>query len=233
MMMYLLWRVLTGRYSEITLSFLIAGHTKFSCDWCFGLVKRKFRKTRVDCLADMEKVVKDSAKGNIPQLVGNENGDVFVPTYDWKSFLPQFFKKVVGIKKLHHFYFHKDSLGIVTLKESSDSEEQFQNLFLAQPSPDQLPPLVKPDGLSAQRQWYLYNEIREFASPEVQDLVAPLPSMPKPSRGTAQFEEDEEIEEPPPKVVKKTSKAARVGEGGSVETPDAGTPLQDGTVPTL
>ena len=34
---YLLWRVLTGLHEYITLSFMVAGHTKFSPDWCFGL----------------------------------------------------------------------------------------------------------------------------------------------------------------------------------------------------
>ena len=125
--MYLLWRVLTGRHTKITLSFLIAGHTKFSCDWCFGLLKRKLKRTRVDSLGDMEDVVKDSARGNIAQLCENERGEVFVPTYDWKAYLPSFFKKVVGIKKFHHFIFSKESQGNVILKEASDSEEVIQN----------------------------------------------------------------------------------------------------------
>ena len=38
---YLLWRVLTGLHDNITLSFMIAGHTKFSPDWCFGLLKKR------------------------------------------------------------------------------------------------------------------------------------------------------------------------------------------------
>ncbi|KAK3737671.1 hypothetical protein RRG08_066358 [Elysia crispata] len=140
-MMYLLWRVLTGRHTKITLSFLIAGHTKFSCDWCFGLLKRKFKRTRVDSLGDMEDVVKDSARGNIAQLCGNERARRTQP----------------------------------------------------------------------QREWYLYNEIREFASPEKQDLVAPLPTVPKPSRGTTQFEEeDEELQAPAPKVAKKSHSSRQV-----------------------
>lgn len=77
MMMYLMWRVLTGRHRKITLSFMITGHTKFSCDWCFGLVKRLFRRTSVNCLADIADVVSNSSKGNIAQLCGNERGDVF------------------------------------------------------------------------------------------------------------------------------------------------------------
>ena len=47
MMMYLMWRVLTGRHKRITLSFMLTGHTKFSCDWCFGLFKWLFRKEEV------------------------------------------------------------------------------------------------------------------------------------------------------------------------------------------
>ena len=38
---YLLWRCLVGLHENITLSFMIAGHTKFSPDWCFGLLKKR------------------------------------------------------------------------------------------------------------------------------------------------------------------------------------------------
>ena len=38
----MMWRVMTGRNSSITISFLPAGHMKFSPDTCFGLLKQKF-----------------------------------------------------------------------------------------------------------------------------------------------------------------------------------------------
>ena len=44
---YLLWRVMVGLHRSITLSFLIVAHTKFSPDWCFGLLKQRFRRTVV------------------------------------------------------------------------------------------------------------------------------------------------------------------------------------------
>ena len=50
MLSYLAWRTITKRHSRITLSFLVVGHTKFSPDWCFGLLKRKFRQTHVTTL---------------------------------------------------------------------------------------------------------------------------------------------------------------------------------------
>ena len=45
MLHYLLWRTLTKRHSN-TLSFLPVGHTKFAPDWCFGLLKRAYRRTK-------------------------------------------------------------------------------------------------------------------------------------------------------------------------------------------
>ena len=123
----------------------------------------------------MERVVTESAGGNIPQLVGNEKGEVFVPTYDWKAYLPQYFKKVVGIKKFHHFILNKESLGIITLKKASDTEESVQKLLLAHPL--QISFLLlssltdsvhKGSGTCTIRY-----KIRGFASPDKQDLVAP------------------------------------------------------------
>ena len=38
-MFYFLWRVITGREMSITISFMVTGHTKFSCDRYFGLRK--------------------------------------------------------------------------------------------------------------------------------------------------------------------------------------------------
>lgn len=56
MMAYLLWRVATGRNQSIEYNFLIAGHTKFSCDLCFGHIKKKTRKTHLTCLKDIQDV---------------------------------------------------------------------------------------------------------------------------------------------------------------------------------
>ena len=90
---YMMWRVLTGRNSSITISFLPARHTKFSPGTCFGLLKQKFRKTDVDLLDDFATVVEKSASVNESQVVGNSNGEVIEPTYDWTSYFAAFYKK--------------------------------------------------------------------------------------------------------------------------------------------
>ena len=79
---YLMWRVLTGHHKQITLSFLIVGHTKFSPDTCFGLIKRLYRRTYVGCLDDISKVVSNSSVVNKPQVVGAQDGSTVVLMYN-------------------------------------------------------------------------------------------------------------------------------------------------------
>ena len=80
-MQYLAWRVLSGLNKSITLSFLIVGHTKFSPDWCFGLFKLAYWRTKIGCLDDIVRVVEKSAEANHAQFVGTQDGRVLVPTY--------------------------------------------------------------------------------------------------------------------------------------------------------
>ena len=47
---YLAWRVSTGRHRHIALSFMMPGHTKFVSDCHFSLLKKAYRKTRVDSM---------------------------------------------------------------------------------------------------------------------------------------------------------------------------------------
>ena len=73
-------------------------------DWCFGLFKRAFKRTKVGCLDDLVKVCEGSAKVNKSQLVGTQDGTVVVPTYNWSAFFQPFFKAnpFKGLKKLHN-----------------------------------------------------------------------------------------------------------------------------------
>ena len=49
-------------------------------------MKKEFRKTKVDCLADIVTVVDISSKVNKAQLVGLENGPSEVPVFQWDAF---------------------------------------------------------------------------------------------------------------------------------------------------
>ena len=101
----ILWRVLTGQHKHITLSFMIPGHTKFIPDWCFGHLKKKYRRTKVGGLTDLVGVVNESASVNTAQPTGLEDGSVLVTMYNWQEYFKTFCTKVNSIKKLHHLQF--------------------------------------------------------------------------------------------------------------------------------
>ena len=85
LMFYMMFRVLAGLHDEITISFLPVGHTKFSPDWCFGLLKRH-KRSKIGCLDDIVKVVNISASPSVAQLVGSQCGETIVPIYDWSAY---------------------------------------------------------------------------------------------------------------------------------------------------
>ena len=187
MLHYLIWRVMVGLHRCIILSFLVVGHTKFAPDWCFGLLKRSYRRAKVGCLADLERVVDLSAEANIPQLVGKQEGETIVPTYDWMKMFSGHLRKLKNIKKYHHFTIDGSRPGAVSIKLECDAAEESISLLidpLWAPSKEDLPLLIPPSGLSLERQWYVYKTISEFCPPEVRDTVCPKPTSPSSSSST-------------------------------------------------
>ena len=159
---------------------MIVGHTKFAPDWCFGLFKRAFRKASIGCLEDIAAVCERSSKVNYAQLVGKQDGTPIVPTYDWGTYLPPNFKRdpFKGIKKLHHMRFSRSKPGVCFVRTAPDAAVK-ELKILAEDGwkvpPDEMPPIIQPEGLSAERRKYLFEKIREFCPPNCQDLVCPSP----------------------------------------------------------
>ena len=181
MLHYLLWRTLVGLHTQITLSFLVVGHTKFAPDWCFGLLKQRFRRTNVGCLDDIAQVVDSSASANVAQLVGTQEGEMVVQMYDWTGMFAAHFCKLKNIKAYHHFRFDASMPGAVFFKATSNSEEEMivlQKNTTWSPVASDLPEPVSPAGLSLERQWYLHNNIAEYCPEAVRDRVCPKPVVP-------------------------------------------------------
>jgi len=183
MLWYLLWRCCLGLHHEITLNFLVTGHTKFAPDWCFGLFKRMFRRSSVSCLDDIAAVMRKSTVStlNVPQLVGKESGESFVPCRNWQQFLENYFKTLPKIKSYHHFHFTSSKPGVVFVKEYHDSPEVQYNLMGKVAIETDLPEIIPAPGLDSKRQWYLFHQIRDFCSEDAKDLVCPKPTDPEPS----------------------------------------------------
>lgn len=104
---YCAWRVAMGLHKSITLNFLITGHTKFSPDWCFGLLKKAFRRHVVPAQSVLEEVVNGSSAVNMAQVIGREDGTTVVPVCDWQAFSKDSCKPVPVIKKYQHFRYYK------------------------------------------------------------------------------------------------------------------------------
>ena len=98
---------MAGLNNEATISFLPVGHTKVAPDWCFGLMKQCFHRTKTGDLDDIANCVSLSSAVNVPQLVGSLDGTVFVPTYNWSEFFDNIMMKsaLKGITRLYQFQF--------------------------------------------------------------------------------------------------------------------------------
>ena len=130
--------------------FLSIGHTKFSPHWCFDLFKRPYSRMKVGSLQNIAEVVNTSAECNIAQLVFREDGTTIVPTLDWTDFFATRFKKIPGIKKLHHFRVTSSSPGHIFVRERSDTVEQDVNLLKEPwtPEANTKPDIIPPKGLN-------------------------------------------------------------------------------------
>ena len=188
MVQYLMWRTLTGRHTSINYSFLVVGHTKFAPDWSFGLFKRLYRRTKVNTIADIASVVDNSAQCNTSQVTCDEKGSIIAASYDWSTYLAPHFKRILNIKKYHHFRLSSETPGIVYLKLNADSNEEEVEILKNswEPLPHDMPSRLQPKGLSDERQWYLFDQVRQFCSEDWKDLVCPRPTVPNPKRRRVQ-----------------------------------------------
>ena len=184
---YLMYRVLTGKHKSITLSFMLVGHTKFSPDGYFGLIKKKYRRSKVYTYDHLVDVINGSTNGqyNICQTYRDAQGKPSFQYRKWSAWLSKNFNKMPGITTYQHFYIEKNKPGVVCAKENSESENIEISLLKDDTIPFtgkfQQPCSLSPKGLSAERQWYLYEKIRSHIpdGPD-QDATAPMPKVEKP-----------------------------------------------------
>ena len=91
---------------------------------------------------------------------------MFVPKYDWQAFLSQFSKPVKGIKQFHYFSFSHQAIGVVMATTHAEGLTQILPVLVGDAGaiPHAPTPQVQSPGLSAQRQWYLFKNIRDFCT---------------------------------------------------------------------
>ena len=173
------------------LSFMLAGHTKFAPDRFFGLIKRTYRRTRVDTIECLARVVANSTTtgSNKSQLVRLSTGEIAVKFHNWSTYLQQFFTSLPGITSYHIFHVDNTIPNTIFVREFSSSPEKTMVVGRRSVSTDintSLPDQILPIGLDLERQWYLYDKIRPFCSSNLSaDLTCPKPLFPKESVSAA------------------------------------------------
>jgi hypothetical protein len=185
---YLMYRVITGKHKSITLSFMLVGHTKFSPDGYFGLIKKRYRRSKVYTYDHLVDVINSSTNGgfNTCQRYRNSQGSEVIRFRKWSAWLGQIFKKLPDITTYQHFRTKVDTPGAIAVKESVDAEEKTVALFKkgAERLDEKLrkgPADYLPKVLSSQRQWYLYEMIRPHIPIEAdKESTAPKPKVSKP-----------------------------------------------------
>ncbi len=184
LLQYLIYRVLTGLHEKIELSFLIVGHTKFSPDGYFGLIKRHYRNSQVYTYEQLTGIVESSSTNGHNFCVSHSKNTVPVIYRDWTSWLSQYFIALKGISNYHHFRIERNNQLILIVKEQKDSEEIKVKLekkkFPFDKPPEELPNQLFPAGLSLKRQWYLYDQIRcHIPDENDKNKTCPMPKKPK------------------------------------------------------
>ena len=91
--------------------------------------------------------------------------------------------------QFHHFIV--DSSGIRCKRFADSESSEPYSLLLKEPQPDLLPNVIKPAGLSIDRQWYLFHKIRILCTDvKKADDVAPKPEEQKLKRKGMQSDID-------------------------------------------
>jgi len=189
---YLLYRTIAGLHAKIDWSFMLVGHTKFSPDACFGLLKKKYRRSRVYTYRQLIDIINTSTvkECNICHPYRDGNGIASFRYHAWIKWLEKYFRKLPGITSYQHFSMDSSNPGVVIAKRYVDSEPKTFELlkksadYSALLDGSNLPRKVSPAGLSPERQWYLYDRIREhIPDPADKDATSPQPAVERPIKG--------------------------------------------------
>ena len=88
---YLMYRTLSNLHNKIELSFLVVGHTKFSPDSHFGLIKQRYRNSQIYTYEQLAKVVEESADKGYNICHRYASGQSGIIYRDWTNWLSEYF----------------------------------------------------------------------------------------------------------------------------------------------
>lgn len=198
---FFLWCIANGIVDHIELKFLLKGHTKFSPDAGFGLIKKHYRTTNIYTIDQVAEEIEHSTqntKRNLAIILERKDFG------NWKQMLQHFFLPLKGITGFSVFTFdNKYPLGEVRIRKHGEHAKVFvkqkllrvrdnfirHNLLKPKLDPDQvlndkrftqLPKqlsYLEPPPMPIRKQWDLYEKVRPYVPVEYQDVICPLPNL--------------------------------------------------------
>ena len=163
-----------GYNRKVNYNFLIAGHTNFTPDRCFGLIKKKNRSLFCSSLFDVAAAINESSTVNQAEICGLPDGRALVDVHDWKAYFRNTFKPIDHLLSFHWYEIFSETPGVVVCRQYVDSDP-IQNVVLKKDGFLGFPAKLNPKGLSYDRKKYLYTQIRQHCKQGSEDLVAPNP----------------------------------------------------------
>ena len=161
-MQNLMWRILTGKNECIELSFMLTGHTTFSLNRYFGLLKKVFQWSSVSTLSDIALVVEQSTKEdqNLAQCIHGSGDETLITFYQWSEHLSKYFRTIPNILSYHNFRVTCEQPGVVYLRKFSEAQFNILKTNVDIEELSILPSKTHIPRLDLQHQWYLYEQIR-------------------------------------------------------------------------
>lgn len=145
-----------------------------------------YSRANVDCTQDFIDVVNASSPNGYNVALPTVDPSTKtrnVEWYEWDISLRQHFRAIPGITKYHHMHFHSDSY-VVKAQLLADSPEII--IYEVEPPceiEDVVFKKIIPTGLTNDRTWYLYDQVRNLCTKEEsKDSVAPKPKTAKNER---------------------------------------------------
>ena len=100
----------------------------------------------------------------IPQIMGDEKGNVFMPTYDSQQFFKGCGRPLQGIKNLQHFSLTAEQPGVCVGRVEQGGPAETKVILTSNPSAS-FTTEIAPPGLSRERRNCLFHNIRQYVKP--------------------------------------------------------------------
>jgi hypothetical protein len=153
---------------SIELCFMEPGHTKFSCDAHFGMIKKELKRSDVFDKFDLADCVRRSSQSNDTVMIRDHDGELQVPVYNWSEYFAPL-DSIPNLTDYCHFKFLGNFKILVRRNFMTDKFHEIQlnrRSFETSPHIWKTDPLKylkvkKPQGLSQEREIQIFKDLAE------------------------------------------------------------------------